>query len=87
MINVDNGMVIIDGTIIDLCVDVVTAYAEVLDAMPKDDDIQKKLSTTLIKSLFYDMARRTKEKGYDISFDEEEVASLEEDWEKAYDKN
>lgn len=87
MISVDHGDVTVNGTIIELCADMTTAYVALLNTMPNGDDILKGISTTLIKSLFYDMARRTKDKGYDISFGEEEVASLEEDWEKIYDKN
>lgn len=60
MINVDHGMVKINGTIIELCADVATAYVALLDAMPNKSDIQKGASTTLIKAIFYDMARRTK---------------------------
>jgi len=85
MIKVDHGNVTINGTIIELCADVATAYVALLDAMPNKNDIQKGASTTLIKAIFYDMARRTKDRGYDISYDEEEVLSLEEDWEKAHD--
>lgn len=85
MINVDHGEVRINGTIIELCADVVTAYAAVLDAMPKDDDIQKGISTTLIKSLFYDMASRTNSKGFDVHYTEEEVAEFEKVWGATYD--
>jgi len=85
MISVDHGAVKINGTIIELCADVATAYVALLDAMPNDSDIQKGASTALIKAIFYDMARRTKEKGFDISYDEEEVLSLERDWENTHD--
>ncbi len=85
MIKVDHGAVKTNGTIIELCADVVTEYAGVLDAMPKDDDIQKGISTTLIKSLFYDMARRTNSKGFDVHYTDEEVAEYEKVWGATYD--
>ena len=85
MIKLDHGRVTINGTIIELCADVVTAYAAVLDAMPKDDDIQKGISTTLIKSLFYDMASRTNSKGFDVHYTDEEVTEFEKLWGATYD--
>lgn len=85
MINVDHGEVRINGTIIELCADVATAHAALLDTMSGGDDTHKEIATMLIKSLFFDMARRTKEKGYNVYFTEKELADYEKVWGDSHD--
>ena len=73
MINVDHGDVTVKGTIIELCADMTTAYVALLNTMPNGDDMQKGVSTTLLKALFFDMAHRTAKKGFNVHFTEKEI--------------
>lgn len=83
MISCENGNLKLMGSIVEVTSDVIVAFNGIVDVLP-DNKESDGYSETVIKSMFYAMARIVKNKGIDVCFSEEEVLKCDKDWENAH---
>ena len=84
MIKVKNGEMTLNGTLVEISADIVTAFKALVDHLPTDSDIEMKISQTTVKSMFYSMAQMVREKGIEVSFTESDVEFLNKKWEETF---
>lgn len=63
MISVKYGEVKISGSMVEVGADIITAFTAVVDVLARVDE-SKDYSETVIKSMFYAMAREVKDRGH-----------------------